>query len=132
MIETGCLTKESLYQLNPGQLEIGSAMSGGALQIIVDRVLMPLRENGYKATDLNPTRHETFKLEEEWGVRLGLLFLSIKPLSKIDRIELISEGIRDMTSEELYYWYSKCTQKKSGKRAQKALRILLAEEKKSG
>ncbi len=120
--------QKSLYRQDPKEMDKVVELGGSNLRAVANHVLETLRENGYKATDLNPSRREPFKLEEEWGVRLGLLFLSIKPLSKIDRVELISQGIRDMTSEELYYWYSKCTQKKSGKRAQKALRILLAED----
>ena len=67
-------------------------------------------------------------LPEAVGVRLGLVFLAVKPLSKLDRVEAISQGIRHMTLEELYYWYSKCTASDTAERAQKALRVLLAAE----
>ena len=37
-------------------------------------------------------------------------------------------GVRTMTNEELYYWYSKCTGNPAAERAQKALPVRLAEE----
>jgi len=33
-----------------------------------------------------------------------------------------------MTSEEAYYWYAKCTGSPAAERAQRALRVLLAED----
>lgn len=120
--------QQSLYRQGPDLMERVIELGGVPLRAVADQVLEALRENGYKATDLNPNRREPFALQEEWGVRLGLLFLAVKPVSKVSRIELISAGIRQMTSEELYYWYSKCTSRAKAERGQKALRILLAEE----
>ena len=99
-----------------------------ALQAVSDHIINALRENDYKPTDLGLHRREPFALDEINGVRLGLLFLAIKPISKMDRIEAISHGLRAMTNEELYYWYSKCTAQQSADRAQKAIRVLLAAE----
>jgi len=73
-------------------------------------------------------RKAPFRLSEEDGVRLGLLFLAVKPLHKLARIEAVSERIRSMEPEELYYWFSKGTSTAEGHRAQRALRILIAEE----
>ena len=101
-------------------------LSGDNLRAIADHVLDALRGSAYKATDLSPTRRKPFYLSEEVGVRLGLVFLSVKPLRKLRRVEQISHGIRQMPSEEAYYWYSKCTAAASAERAQKALRVLLA------
>jgi hypothetical protein len=120
--------QQSLYRQPPELMERVVELGGVALRAVADQVLEALRENGYKATDLNPNRREPFALQEEWGVRLGLLFLAVKPVSKVSRIEVISAGIRQMTSEELYYWYSKCTSRAKAERAQKALRMLLADE----
>jgi len=65
---------------------------------------------------------------EESGVRLASIFLAIRPISKVSRIEEISRGIRSMADEELYYWFAKCSTTGTADRAQKALRILLSEE----
>ncbi len=104
------------------------AVSGVNLQAVADHVLEALRRDGYKATDLSPRRRKPFRLDEETGLRLGLLFLTIAPLSRIDRIESISRELRAMPSEEAYYWYSKCTDPFYSSRAQQALRVLLAAE----
>jgi hypothetical protein len=103
-------------------------ISGKPLQLVSDHILDALRENDYKPTDLSPNRKKPFMLDEVDGVRLGLLFLAIKPISKLDRIEEISHEVRLMTVEELYYWFSKCTTEPTAERAQKALRVMLSAE----
>jgi hypothetical protein len=105
-----------------------SELGGDVLKAIADQVLDALRENGYKATDLRVSRQQPFYLTEESGVRLGLLFLAVHPLRRMERVEMISHGLRQMTAEELYYWYSKCTGITNGDRALRAMRLLLAEE----
>ena len=111
-------------------------LSGDSLRAVADHVLEALRRSGYRATDLHANRREPFHLGEEAGVRLGLLFLAVKPVTKSSRVEAISQGLRKMTSEEAYYWYSKCMTapdatpngERAHERAQKALRVLLADE----
>lgn len=49
----------------------------------------------YQEYDLNPDN-----LSEEVGARLGLVFLAVKPLTKIGHVEQTSHGIRQMPSEE--------------------------------
>lgn len=103
-------------------------LGGAALRAVADQVTEALRQAGYKATDLGPTRRAPFYLPEAVGVRLGLVMLAVKPLSKAGRIEAISQGIRAMPPEEAYYWYSKCTARDTAERARRALRVLLAGE----
>jgi hypothetical protein len=110
------------------RLETVVAISGDNLRAVADHVIEALRKADYKATDLSVIRQKPFYLPEEVGVRLGLVFLTVKPLSKFRRVEQISYGIRQMPSEEAYYWYSKCTAADTAERAQKALRVLLAAE----
>ncbi len=112
----------------PIEMRLAAELGGSLLKAVADQVLEALRQNGYSATDLSPGRREPFLLSEESGVRLGLLFLAVRPISKMERVEAISQGIRAMTSEELYYWFSKCAGSPSAERAQKALRILLSDE----
>jgi hypothetical protein len=103
-------------------------LNGDNLRAVADHVIEGLRQADYRATDLSPERREPFYLPEAVGVRLGLVFLAVKPLSKLRRVEAISHGIRQMPLEEAYYWYSKCTDTDTADRAQKALRVLLAAE----
>jgi hypothetical protein len=100
---------------------------GAPFRCTVDRTLATLKDNGYRASDLSKTRIAPFVLDEESGVRLGLLFLTAKPLRKPGRIETISGAIWAMGAEEAYYWFSKCTDVTTGRRARRALRILLAD-----
>ena len=114
----------------PAQAEMVNIVTVGGdnLRAVADHVIEALRQGGYKATDLSPERRTPFFLPEAVGVRLGLVLLTVKPLSKMKRIEAISSGIRAMPPEEAYYWYSKCTAADTAERAQKALRVLLAPE----
>lgn len=109
-------------------LECVARLHGDPLRTVVGPVLAALKRAGYRPTDLRPTRAQPFRLEEEDGVRLGLLFLALKPLRKPSRMEAIVERIGAMADEELYYWYSKMTAPGDGSRARRALRTLVAEE----
>ena len=91
-------------------------------------MLVTLKRAGYRPYDLSRSRKAPFSLTEEQGVRLGLLFLAVKPLHKTSRMSEISEHIASMTDEEAYYWFSKITDSRQGRRSQKAMRILLARE----
>ncbi len=101
---------------------------GGAMQSVFDRVVEAVKTSGGRASDIRWTRKEPFPLDEETGVRLGLLLLAIKPLRKTSRIETIRDETARMGSEEAYYWFAKCASSESGTRATKAFRILLAHE----
>jgi hypothetical protein len=103
-------------------------VSGAPLQSVMDQVLATIKQAGYRPSDLSYSRRAPFLLNEELGVRLGLLFLAVKPLRKVTRMGEISEHVRAMTEEEAYYWFSKTTTSEAGRRAQKALRILLSRE----
>lgn len=102
-----------------------ATLSGTPLQLIADYLLDALQQAGYRPTDLSPQRQTPFHLPEVVGVRLGLLFLALKPLSKLTRLETIAAAIHHMPVEEAYYWYSKCTTPPTADQAQIALRILL-------
>ncbi len=106
----------------------GIELGGDRLRAVADHLLSALRANGYRATDLAQTagRDTPFYLDEPTGVRLALIFLAVKPLSRFDRIEAIREGVQAMGEEEAYYWFSKCTGGPGARRAQRALRALLA------
>ena len=120
--------QQTLYRQAPPETQRIVELGGGTLRAVADQVMEALRKSGYRATDLSASRREPFALAEEAGVRLGLLFLAVKPITKMVRVEAIDHGLRAMTSEEAYYWYSKCTTGPTADRALKALRVLLAGE----
>jgi hypothetical protein len=101
---------------------------GQPMKAVLDQVRATIKKAGYKASELARTRETPFCLTESQGVRLGLLFLAVKPLRKASRMGDISEQVQGMTDEEAYYWFSKTTATKTGRRAQKAMRMLFAKE----
>jgi len=104
-----------------------ATLGGDTLRAVADHVLEALRRAEYKPTDLSAARRKPFYLPEEAGVRLGLVFVAVRPLTKYRRIEEIAYRLREMPAEEAYYWYSKCTATDTAERARQALRVLLAE-----
>jgi len=98
------------------------------MRAMLDQVLMTIKKAGYRASDLSRSRKAPFRLEEEPGVRIGLLMLALKPLRKASRMSDISEQVQAMAEEEAYYWFSKTTDTNIGRRCRKAMRILLARE----
>lgn len=63
-------------------------------------------------------------IEEESGVRLALLFESIRSISTMIRVDKILNHIRALSKEEIYYWFSKCFFKKFQKSGLRAFKIL--------
>ncbi|MEI2688311.1 MAG: hypothetical protein V9H69_00800 [Anaerolineae bacterium] len=53
-------------------------------------------------------------------MRLGL---AVKPLTKLARSEGSAGGIRVVSPEEAYDWYSKCTARETVERALRVLRV---------
>lgn len=105
-------------------------LGGDPLHAVADHLLAALRANGHKATDLARAAgaEEPFYLDELTGLRLALILMAVKPLTRHDRIEAIGQGVQAMSAEEAYYWFSKCSAGPDALRAQKALRVLLADE----
>jgi hypothetical protein len=91
-----------------------------------------LKESGHKPTVLGPARRKPIGLSEPAGVRLALTINAGTPLTKPARRSAVIEGVAAMSDEESYYWYAKTTKPSGGRRALRALRILLAEDERSG
>lgn len=115
-------------QYRNGSKDVSVSVQGRPLQSVIDHVLTALKRSGYSPSDLSARRRKPFTLKEEDGVRLGLLFLAVKPLHKTGRIEAVSETLRGMQPEEAFYWFSKCSTGPEAGRARRAFRLLAAEE----
>ncbi|KKM69312.1 hypothetical protein LCGC14_1452050 [marine sediment metagenome] len=63
-------------------------------------------------------------VEEEFGVRLALLFESIRNINVMTRIDKILNYVRTISKEEAYYWFSKCFFRKFQKSGLRAFKIL--------
>jgi hypothetical protein len=101
---------------------------GTPMRAVMDQILGTIKQAGYRPSDLARNRKAPFQLTEEPGVRLGLLLMAVKPLRKSTRMIDISEQVQSMADEEAYYWFSKMTDHRVGRRSQKSMRILLARE----
>jgi hypothetical protein len=127
----GQVSKPADDRATPAPNALWSIELGGApLRAVADHLLSALRANGYKATDLARAAgsERPFYLDELTGLRLALILLAVKPLTRHDRIEAIGQGVQAMGDEEAYYWFSKCSAGPDALWAQRALRVLLAGE----
>ena len=97
------------------------------VQRVMPHLLGAIKASRLPNSTLSPLRHKPIRLEESAGVRLALVMLATAPLSKWARVEAVAAGIQGMTTEEAYYWYAKCVGP-NGRRARRALRLLLADE----
>lgn len=103
-------------------------LRGLPLHLTWDHLHSLLRRAGARPDFLSPARRERrARLPEEVGVRLALLVAAVAPLRKLERIERIAAALTEMSYEEACYWYAH-VRADEGRRALRALRLLLAEE----
>lgn len=102
------------------------------LESLLPAVRIALRESGHQPTVVAPNRRAPVILDEAAGVRLALAATAAAPLKKSVRRHSVLEGVASMSDEEAYYWYAKTTHPGSGPRALRALRILLADDGRTG
>lgn len=95
-------------------------------------VRVAIRESGHPHTIVGPSRRAPVALAEPAGVRLALAINAAIPLSRPSRRQSVLDGVASMSDEEAYYWYAKTTRPDSGGRALRALRILLADDGRTG
>lgn len=97
---------------------------------VVDALFTAIRKAGQQPSALAFTRKAPIRLGETEGVRLALVLVATQPVAKHERVRALVAGINAMSVEETYYWYAKCMGL-DGSRARKALRVLLADNRKS-
>lgn len=93
---------------------------------VVDALFVAIRKAGHQPSVLAFKRKAPIRLGEAEGVRLALVLFATQPIAKHERVRALVAGINSMSTEETYYWYSKCTGIDAN-RARKALRTLLAD-----
>lgn len=94
---------------------------------VVDALFAAVRRSGHQPSVIAFTRKAPIRLCEAEGVRLALILLATQPITKHERVRALLAGINAMSTEETYYWYSKCIGV-DAHRARKALRVLLADD----
>ncbi|MDB9445330.1 DUF7680 family protein [Anabaena sp. CS-542/02] len=120
-----CAYKKAGEKKRPSAKRIGR-LKGNALVLVKQAIYDCLKANNYDPKTLSHHRQSPYILNEESGINLALLFQTLQPLSKVERIANISQGIRAMSYEESHYWFAKIS---NGKRSQalKAIRVLLGD-----
>lgn len=94
---------------------------------VADAVFTAIRASGQAPSILAFKRKKPIRLDEPEGVRLALTLLTTQPIAKHERVRAVVAGLNAMSTEETYYWYSKCIGP-DAPRARRALRILLADD----
>ena len=107
-----------------------STMSGWHLSLAEGFVRRSLVKEGYNPSGLKCSRKTPFKLGEEHGVKVHLIFEAIRDLKKRSKIEDVILGIEGMSREEALYWHSKVRHDppRGERRGMKALRMLMGGE----
>lgn len=125
--ETFGVMLEETYGENGGTITapVSTATAGQAGRV-VDALFAAVRKAGHQPSILAFERKAPIRLGEAEGVRLALVILATQPIVKHERVRALVAGINAMSTEETYYWYSKCM-RLDGNRARKALRTLLAD-----
>lgn len=93
---------------------------------VADAVFAAIRGSGHTPSVLAFNRKAPIRLDEPEGVRLALILFTTQPVVKHARVRALVAGVNAMSTEETYYWYSKCIGAEAS-RARRALRTLLAE-----
>lgn len=120
-----CAYKKAGQKKRPAAKRIGK-LKGKALVQARQAVYQCLRSNNYDPQTLSHTRQKPYVLDEQSGVSLALLFQTLQPLSKPERIANITDGITAMSDEEAHYWFAKVNNGKK-RPALKAMRVLLGD-----
>lgn len=117
---------------SPDKTAVVARVTADRLQPFLPSVRASLRESGHQQTVVGPSRRAPISLAESAGVRLALAIKAAAPLERPSRRQSVLEGVAAMSDEEAYYWYAKSTRPESGTRALRALRILLADDGRTG
>ena len=102
-----------------------AALKGRALEMVETRVLRRLKAAGIRIPALKRREGQDFDLDEEVALNLALMFRTLAPMTSVERIRQVAEGIDQMSREEAGYWLGMAVHRKNPRRVLAALRILL-------
>ena len=129
---------KSNYQLDVWQLpspatprltgpEYIASLKGVALRLLEPRLLKRLSQNKISFGRITSGKRESWVINEELALSLGLLFRTLAPMRSIDRIGQVVDGIDNMSREEAGYWLGMAMHRQRPRRVLAALRMLLTE-----
>jgi hypothetical protein len=107
-----------------------AGLRGRNLALVEHRVLRRLAKSRIKlAGPLLPGERQSFALDEDLALNLGLLFRVLAPMRNREFMRACTEGIEDMGREEAAYWLGMAMHRKYPRRVLMALRFLLIDPK---
>ncbi len=92
----------------------------------------PAYRPAHQPAILTANRKAPVLLDESAGVRFALAARAVDQINRSSRAHSILEGLASMSDEETLYWWAKVNTPTSGIRALRALRILLADDGRTG
>jgi hypothetical protein len=120
-----CAYRQAGEKKRPASKRLGR-LKGQALIQSRQAVYDCLKANNYDPKTLSQRRQTPYVLDEESGVNLAVLFQTLQPLSKPERIANIASGVQAMSNEESHYWFAKVNNGSRSK-ALRAIRVLLGD-----
>ena len=102
-----------------------AGLTGRPLRLVETKVLKRLKDVGVALSHLRKGEPRTYKLDEEAALNLALLFRVLAPMTSIDRIRAVADGIDQMSREEAAYWLGMAVHRIYPRRVLAALRLLL-------
>jgi len=116
----------------PEHTTVAAHLTADQLTPFLCALRVALHDSGHSPTIVGPSRRKAVPLNEAAAIRFVLAVNAAAPLTRPIRRLTVIEGVSAMSDEEAYYWYAKTTRKNSGRRALRALRILLADDNRTG
>jgi hypothetical protein len=81
-----------------------AGLRGPNLALVEHRVLQRLAKARIKRGGLLPGTRQTFALDEDLALNLGLLFRVLAPMRNRENMRACTAGIEEMGREEAAYW----------------------------
>lgn len=106
-----------------------AGLKGRNLSLVEHRVLRQLAKAGIDLGGLPMDMRQTFPLDEDLALSLGLMFRALAPMRSRDNMRMVAEGIEAMGREEAAYWLGMAMHRKYPRRVLMALRFLLIDPK---
>ncbi|MCX7019988.1 MAG: hypothetical protein NTY46_13570 [Candidatus Sumerlaeota bacterium] len=101
-----------------------ASLKGRPLEVIEHRLLKRLARAKVELGALSAGKHKSWPVDEYLALHLGLLFRTLAPMSKLDRIRATADAIEEMTREEAAYWLGMVLHRHYPRRVLAALRML--------
>jgi hypothetical protein len=102
-----------------------AGLRGRNLALVEHRVLQRLAKARIKPSGLLKDAKQSFPLDEDLALNLGLLFRVLAPMRNREYMRAVTKGIEEMGREEAAYWLGMAMHRKYPRRVLMALRVLL-------